>query len=1029
MPSKVTIAKLVKSSIARNTPKRIVTSLLSQTLDNNTISDNELLEGLIELNVNDFTCDSLVNEQAEIALDYASLSVDNINTFFRLLPKLSVKTQCKYLTYLKKSFHVLFKGSTLQEFLGSLLPKYTLETEELILSSSVPSHTIKALWSRLMFLWRAIVQNHPHSLAGFAEKIDGAGLIKCSQEVGFSTDYVNKLLLFIPTLTKNGGTHLDHDLSSGLAKTPLSAASSYSLNTHAKKYACYLKMKKVNWLNARFKTWNFNEQLLEQYVSYFKVGTQSPTGLVVELVDIFFAGLLFAIELNEEPYVIFNWKNYIVSRFSDRLINFRPLQIAGITDDIGEALISTTMLYDMAGITRTRIGGAPAPYDLRKKFLRSCMYLQIISLDQFGKAFSEEARSMSQSLITHEVGQLNHVDQITHEFNSKLARLNIEFTSFEESKLIEYFHSLPNSSFEFSEVKQNRLSSLVQELVLTSIKEKNNEKLGRLLLSFLNCLQTTNFVFFCSNTGPWLVLEHLIKYIDDECFAVDDDDCNFQDVYASFGITLSSIISIVCFFGIDIEEVNIKLSYTVDYINKFFFRLADCLTNSVMDNDEEDKTIISNYDTLLADWIASLFDVNNEGLSDELLKSINVKQIYKFMLIIFQKAVSARIINVINSASISNGIDYLSQNFLAPCSIEILKWIATKIGGMQTHSDALIEIILKIIESNMGSNQASNINGPNFTFKMILNIVAPFIFRALDDSSAPSSSKTPASANVSKLLKFLQSTVDYEFCIPHKNKPLETETREGRFPLKSVKAELALLTKKSLGDIPPLVTSWAKIANSMRSATPVDLSIAILEEIGRCLKAPLHAQSEESRLMVDFLVSAIVTKSCITLEEINYQLINLDRKIEYQTAAVPVKFEFLLSMDNHYSSIFNEGVLLGSPAAPEIKSEFENKDDLMGFDTDDLFNDMPQDLFDDPMDLVPTNTTQEPPKFIMPRNKIVVSMLESYQSIVLMNSQLVTVVLFLNQFGESDSYWGKVCEITKGRIRLELNLCLREIRL
>lgn len=1015
MQSKVTIAKLVKTSLARNTPKKIFLSLLLQTLLTDSTTDNELLDGLIELDNKAYSGPDLSIAQVELALEFCASSCDNAKTFFRLLPRLAVETQLKYMTALKNSYESLFKESVLAEFVKVILPGYTSDLELLLSAvSGSPSHELKSLWSRLMFLWRSVAELHSE-LAGGA--IDASVFLNCSKQANFSLEYTNKTIALVSTGEKSKAFQLIPEIKNGTVEPSLFPDSTYTLNSFSKKYASYLKLKKVAWLTARFRTWNFNDQLLEKYSSTFRVMTQDPLDVIEEFVDIMFSGFLLAAELNEEPYILFNWKNYIVSRFSYALKSFRSLQIGGITEDIGEHLIAKTMAFNVPRITQTRVGGAQAPYDLRKKFLKSCIYSRIITLEQYGNAFSEDARAMSLSLITHEVDQLSHVDQITHAFNSKLAKVNVEFTSFEESKLIDYFQSLSESNFEFSEDKQVRLATLVKELVESAIKERNNEKLSRLLLGFLNSISTANFVFFCSEKGPWLILELLIQYIDTESFGVDDDDCNFQDVYSSFGIMLSSIISIVCFFGIDFSNVTIKLSYCVDYINKFFFRLADTLTSSVTDSDEDDKMIVSNYETLLADWIASLFDVNNEGLSDELLKSVNVKQIYKFMLIIFQQAISARIINVLNTASINNGIDYLSQNFLAPCSIEIFKWITTKIGGTQTHSEVFIEIMWKIIESNMGSDQASNMNGPNFTFKMILNIVAPFIINAL--KGAPKTS----SPNANKILKFLQSTVDPEYCIPSFEVPLnDIDIQEARSPLKVVKSELAQIIKKPLTEPQQLSASWSKIKRCLKNSAPHDLADNLLEEISRCAKAPLHAQSEDSRLLVDCLIYILVMESFAITDNVLSLMFEWDRTEGPSCSLNTLRnLDFHLSMDHHYSSIFNEGAPLNSPTSvsgQELKEEFETKDDLMGFDTDDLFNDMPQDLFEDISAGTADNALPHP---VSGLSGLTISIYHSYLCSHRTQSALSLVVLQFSILRRSDTTWDRVSDIATARIRLELS--------
>ena len=989
------IAKLVRTSLARNTPKRIFLALLLSLLQNDPVSDNELVETLLEL-----PRTHAHSVQLEYALEFAASTLENARTFFRLLPRLLPASQCRYLTSIKNTYDTLFKEHLLCEFVAVILPKLTADVEARVAAVLPPSADVKSVWSRLMFLYRVVAQQHGHLVEHGA---DGAVLVRGSHHAGFSVTYVKKTLLLI------AAHNADREQKNGLAKAPATAEPTYALNCNAKKYAVYLQVKKAAWLAARFRTWAFHEQLLEQFAAYFQLHAQSPAAAIGEFAGVFFTGFVLAAALAERPYVLFNWKNYLVSCLPGALRTFRPLALAGLTEDLGDVLIAAVMLHTVPEITATTVGGARTPYDLRKKFLRSCIYLQIVTLEQFARAFPDDARAMSQAQITHEIEQLSQVDKITHEFNATLAHVNTQFTLFEESKLIDYFVSFPASCCEYLAAQQTHLAALVENFVGSAIRERNNERLARLLLALLNALCTANLVFFCAKRGPWMVLDPVIQYLDQEPFNADADDCGFQDMYASFGMIMCSVISIACFFGVNFADVTVSLSYSVDYINRFFYCLADMLTGAFAGSNDDDRTIVANYDYLVADWVAALFDVNNDGLSDELLKSVNVKQIYKFILIVFQQAIRARAVNVLDAASINNGIDYLLQNFLAPCSVAIVKWMAAQIGPAQPHSDAVIDVLWKIVDNNMGTDNASAAPAPTYTFRMIVNVIAPFVVTALRD--------VPKSDTGSKLLALLQTTADPEYCVLASAPGSGVGVFEARFPLRAIKAEVALLHKKP-ADILQLAQAWGRICSCMRSASAADICDALLEELARCAKAPLHAQSEELRLFLDYLVYTLVLGSFTEGAKCPLSVWELHFAADSVPTAdyVPASVQFGLSIDHHYLSVFNEGNTPANPANTGLVEDFETKDTLMAFETDDLFSDIHQDLFDDPMQLEPDGPAEAPEPAASGSRRLV-STATAYNCAAAMCSPLALTALHLARV--DSIYWTRLAGVAHEKLRHE----------
>ena len=122
---------------------------------------------------------------------------------------------------------------------------------------------------------------------------------------------------------------------------------------------------------------------------------------------------------------------------------------------------------------------------------------------------------------------------LREKFNSKLLDINSEFTSLEESGLIEFINSLASSSSSSSSSSPTsttimfRLAKLQQEftqLVLNIIDElkysKDFEKLNRLILAIMNNIEIVNIILFNSNLS---LLYKLIDIIDSSNFTTDDN--------------------------------------------------------------------------------------------------------------------------------------------------------------------------------------------------------------------------------------------------------------------------------------------------------------------------------------------------------------------------------------------------------------------------------------------------------------------------------------------------------------------------
>lgn len=457
------------------------------------------------------------------------------------------------------------------------------------------------------------------------------------------------------------------------------------------KQETYNETIKFLWLNKIMKLWKFadNESIFNNFVHNFIPSSdknKNPYLTSFELIKATFKGFGYAVINNDDCYVLFNWKNFIITRIP---VILSTLKFANVNDEetLERAVLNAfNSLPDSIVKVLTNLAlGSTKVYDLRQIFIKSLIFNRLLPPVAFQKFFPMESK-ITQQVILSELAQYNHDLNLRRKFNDKLINVNSEFTSLEESGLLELCNSLP-ASLEYLYSRQIELSNAINDIIDEMKISREHEKLNRLLLSVMSNVQLTNILVF--NSNPYVVLGKMIDYIDSENFRIDDDDENFQDVYSYCGVLILSIISIIEKFKIDLSTFNIKNSFALDYINNFYYRLCDDLTNQIpVNSDEEDNTIATNYNNLLIDWINALFDDSNDGLSDDLIKSISIKQIYKLIPLVYQQAITATSIGKIDFSILTNGIDYLSQVFLIPTTVSIINWLLLEISNKKTDAES-----------------------------------------------------------------------------------------------------------------------------------------------------------------------------------------------------------------------------------------------------------------------------------------------------------------------------------------------------
>lgn len=933
MDSEISLKKLIKVSIKKKSPPKVFLDLVKQWLEKGDRSDNEILESLIELHP------SLISEQEQkslqlhYAIQLACSSLDEHRRFMKLLPQSTLDSQRDYILYLRNNLKSLFLENMMREFINGTFVEYSkgiCERMRLNLSA-----TLKRLWAYILFLWGTIIDHYDSFITVPVFKDLGIHIVGTLKDLGDSNMlayFSNKANSIINPSELHKDVHLPIATQKHKTEVPSIASMkrALALNGSSKKIQHYFKLKKFIWLNSRFRLWELND-VVEKYFLFFKILTQKIEDVIKEIFSAFFGGITTAIHLHEDAFVIFNWKTFIVSRLPQVLKESKVVHNQTIPENIEEMILSEMHQYNDEVITKMTVGGMKdKPFDLRKQFLKSCVYSRVISLDAMLKIFPEETENVSPALITHEREQLAHVESLSSDINSRLLDINTELTSLEESKLIETFQNIPSSNIIFLIMKQQQLCKLIHRAIDVLIREKSCEKLSRLILALANVLPVANYIFYNDEKGPWGILDKLISFLDGESFGVDADDSSFQDTYAHFGILLAGVLLLTSNFGIDFDNVCIETSYTVTYINRIFFRLAGDMTDRFEGEDEQEKNIVQNYYNLMGDWLNALFDVNNEGLSDDLIKSVGVKQIYKLIPIIFQLAIKAKLVGALGTGSLNNGIDYLSQDFLAPCCMEIMHWVTSKLGPMQASNDVIADALLRIIESNIGPTTTDSEH--NFTFRMVLHVVGPAIIRKIRTIK-----EWLTNEKLTQLISVIRKETDPEYCMCDGAVP---EVTGGPTLAESVRKTLLHYTLDTSTDSAP--KCWSAIRYLWAAVPKTELVQLLLQELDRGSKSFSNpVTTEEARITADFLVFMVIDSSRVVARDTIADISQFNDSSPLSEDNI--QYQFKLALDSHYASVFNEA----NTEPPKENKPVPKEEEIPDVDMDDLFNDVGEDLFGD----------------------------------------------------------------------------------
>lgn len=638
-----------------------------------------------------------------------------------------------------------------------------------------------------------------------------------------------------------------------------------SLNLKLKNYKNYENLKIFFWFNNFFKNFQIpdNETLLNNFNENFN-------GDCSKFIYSIFNGINYCLLMDQTNYIYHNWTNFLNSRLSKIVQLYKIENIDDIIIGVFETFDNDNFFHGKNDLLNT----------LKQNFIKSLIFNKFLSIKSFNKFFPTNENKVNQQILIHEMSNMNSIENFNNVLNDKLYNLNCEFISLEESNLIEYFNEIP-SRIKLSMNKQVELVQNFENFIDILINELNFEKLNRLILLILQNDKLFNLFLF--NLSNKTTIFKLIKLIDNEFFKINDDnESMFQEIYSYFGNLILFMMKISKFINL---EVLTKNSFCSQFLNNFNSNFSNLTLyyNNENDENDENKTIIENYSNLINDWIQSLFNESEGGLSDEIIKSIDVKQINQLIPIIYQYSIIALVNNKIDKKIFNNGIDYLSQNFLLSCNLSIVNWLKLKIElknkSSNKYLDVLIDFINLIDKVHLDSNNELKISS---------GILLNMIYESIVD--------------------FKNLNIDNKFIL---NKIETFEKNNDEFiedinmNPKKLKLNGEMLTFESFEEnLIKCFTGSVSKNNLLIIENYLQFDKSIINSLLVNLNSNFKSNNENLKYLVDFVIFFNLFNCIHSNEDKNFWIKKLNSSLHEKTFQQDISFKSL--MDNHYSSIFND---------------------------------------------------------------------------------------------------------------------------
>lgn len=430
------------------------------------------------------------------------------------------------------------------------------------------------------------------------------------------------------------------------------------------------KVPKLLWLNYCLENWKTHSpQFLSSFDQFVKVKTSQ--NVLNELLTTAFEGYLIAQqETSTSPYYAKNWKLFLLKRvpilISELKLKSTESSLVSVLGNIVAKASQTIKLQSGGGSSNNyedMFSSFPSTVtDIRHEFIKSCTALQLLPESAFATILKQDAAAYSGAIRTNDDVLDSRGSPIVIEstFRNKLIDINPEFTSLEDSGLLEFLQAVNT----MEATKQIQVAQLIISTIEDFIKNDDTAHLYRLSMALSLSLDALHAIIF--HVSPKMLLKPIMKCLDK--WQVNSEEANFQENHAEFGCIFLLFMLIVKEFNISLSDL-ISLKETPDstsFCINYLLNLGSSSGKNIATELNPHKSEVING------WMSALFD--SGGISDDLMRVSNVQECFELFPIIFQQAFIACKQNLTDLDVVKGGLEYFLQPSLLATVVGIVSW-------------------------------------------------------------------------------------------------------------------------------------------------------------------------------------------------------------------------------------------------------------------------------------------------------------------------------------------------------------------
>ncbi|KAK9469944.1 mediator complex subunit Med5-domain-containing protein [Lipomyces arxii] len=385
--------------------------------------------------------------------------------------------------------------------------------------------------------------------------------------------------------------------------------------------------------------------------------------------------------LAQDQARVFLWKTFIMNRlpliFQQYLISVpsstfeyalrRPLLSI---DDDALAIINSRPANEI-----DLIFAVPSvPYDVRLEFLKSLVQVGLIDYAAADRVLGG---------IIADSGDV--AEPIAVNASDLMTTLTSSYDT--ESAVKQFVADIENLGC----LGQSVAVDVIAELLSVWPGQKETYKLK--ILTQEIAMNTTVMNIILVYKDPYELLRPLIVCLDTWSY---EDESNFQENYAEFGMTLLFVCSFYFHFDLDLKKMGTfgENSFCFKYLT------ASGTAHPIEALGQESLDI-------LGGWIISLFDTN--GISDDMMRSCSPMDYALLVPTILQQSVAACNRNSMDIETLKGGIEYFLHPFLLFSAVGALHWLAHDLWTLHD-LDITLQILQALVNPQFLSDESRPIH-------------------------------------------------------------------------------------------------------------------------------------------------------------------------------------------------------------------------------------------------------------------------------------------------------------------------------